>query len=158
LYNKYYQFCGLDMAEPRQKTHHILLSTDGKNIAVELFDSALWPEKSSADGHFRVRINGKWYCPGGKYTFLSLMSVGTLLARLLSGLEALEEEPPPKLQMRQRVRVHSGECVCCVPLNSESGWTATPPYRAVDGNWWIFVSTCSGTAAYPCHDVEIVKR
>jgi hypothetical protein len=146
------------MAESRQKKHHILLATDGKNIVLELFEAGLWPAQSSNDGQFRVRIDGKWYSPVGKYAFLHYAAVGALIARLLSGQEAFEEEAPPAVTKNQRVRVHYGECIRSIPLSSELGWTVAPPYRGIDGNWYVFVRTVGGTAAYPCCDVDVIKR
>ena len=147
------------MAESRQKTHHILLATGGKNTAVELFDAALWPDKSSNDGEMRARIDGKWYCPAGKYTFLPPSAVGALIASLLSGQDAPEEEAPPvALKTSQSVRVHFGECVGSIPLQSQRGFVAAPPYRGIDGRWYVFVSVFGGTQAFLCHDVEPSRR
>lgn len=147
------------MAESRQKAHHVLLSTDGKNTALELFDAALWPEKTSNDGEMRVRIDGKWYSPAGKYTFLPPLAVGELVARILSGLELFEDEAPPvALKPPQRVRVSFGECVEGLPVQSQSGHVAAPPFRAVDGRWYVHVFVFGGTRAFPCHDVEPLRR
>ena len=147
------------MAESRQKTHHILLSTDGKNITLELFDAREWPDQSSNDNEFRVRIDGKWYSPAGKYTFLPYAAVGLLFASLLSGQEPVEEETPPvTLQPRQRVRVHFGDCVRSIPSRTTQGYVAAPPYRGIDGRWHVPVSTFDGIQAFPCHDVEAVGR
>ena len=146
------------MAEQRQKTHHILLSTEGKNITLELFDAREWPDRSSNDNEFRVRIDGKWYSAAGKYTFLPYDAVGRLIASLLSGQELLVEEPAPVYGRHQRVRVHFGECVGSMPLQSQQGFVAAPPYRGVDGRWYVPVSVFGGTEVYLCHDVEPVGR
>ncbi|MDL2315480.1 hypothetical protein LJC59_00155 [Desulfovibrio sp. OttesenSCG-928-A18] len=146
------------MAEQRQKTHHILLSTDGKNITLELFDARLWPDKSSADNEFRVRIDGKWYSPAGKYTFLPYAAVGGLVSRLLSGREIFEDDPAPALRVKQRVRVHFGDCIDGIPMRCTGGFIAAPPYRGVDGRWYVAVSVFGGTETFLCHDVEAAGR
>lgn len=147
------------MAESRQKIHHILLSTDGKNTAVELFDARQWPDKSSNDGEFRVRIDGRWYSPAGKYTFLSHASLGDLIARLLSGQEVFEEQAPPvPLTVLQRVRVHYGDCVGSVPVQITRGFVAAPPHRGVDGRWYVAVCIGGSTVHFLCHDVEPIRR
>lgn len=148
------------MAEQRRKTHHILLSTGSKVTALELFDARLWPGQTSDDGEFRVRIDGCWYSPAGKYTFLTFAAVGALVARLLSGQDAFVEEarPPVSLRPGQRVSVDLGDCVGSVPLRTEGGFVAAPPYRGVDGRWYVYVRTYDGTASYPCHDVQPAGR
>lgn len=145
------------MAEQRQKTHHLLLTTGGKHTALELFDAREWPNQSSNDGECRVRIDGRWYSPAGKYTFLSPAAVGALVARLLAGQEVFAEEAPPvALKPRQRVRVHFGDCVGSMPVRTTRGFVAAPQYRGVDGRWYVAVSTFDGTQAYLRHDVEPV--
>lgn len=142
------------MAEQRKKTHSILLTTEGKNITVELFDACLWPHKTSDDGQFRVRIDGKWYTAAGKYTFLSYPAIGALLARLLAGQEVLEEEQPPVFKPRQRVSACFGECVGSIPLRREMGWVVAPPFRGVDGQWYVHVALFDGVKAIPVYDIE----
>ena len=73
------------MAEPRKKTHSILLSISGRMVSLELFDACLWPDQNTTEGLFRVRIEGKWYSPNGKYTFLSFSAVGGLVAQIMAG-------------------------------------------------------------------------
>lgn len=144
------------MADSRQKTHHILLATGGKNTTLELFDSRLWPGKSSNDGEFRVRINSKWHSPAGKYTFLSMAAVERLIGTILTGKALPEEEPVPDFYVSQPVRVHFGECVASMPLQSEMGRVAAPPYRGIDGRCYVAVTTFGGTTAHLCHDVTPV--
>lgn len=142
------------MAEQRQKIHHILLSTDGKNTALELFDAREWSKQSSNDGEVRIRINGKWHSPMGKYTFLTMDAVGGLVATLLNGVTPPEEETPPPFTVGQSVRVYFGECEQSIPLRSERGFVAAPPYMGIDGRWYVAVSIFGGTHAHLCHDVE----
>jgi hypothetical protein len=145
------------MAESRSKSHHVLLSTDGKTTTLELYDAALWPDKTSGDGMFRVRIDGRWYSAAGKYTFLTLRAVGDLIARILSGDPLFDDLLMPDIPINTRVTVHYGDCILSVPERCEGGWTVAPPFRAVDGNFYVFVSTCGGVSAYPLHDVDIVS-
>ena len=147
------------MADTRKKTHHILLTTDGKHTALELFDAREWPDQSSNDGEYRVRIDGKWYSAAGKYTFLSYAAVGHMIACLLSGRDLPREEMPPvALKPPQRVHVHYGDCISSLPVCCTGGFVAAPPYRGIDGRWYVAVSTYNGVNVYPCHDVEAVKR
>ena len=144
------------MADERQKTHHILLATGGKNITLELYDAALWPDRSSNDNEYRVRIDGKWYRPAGKYTFLSYQAVGELCAHILAGKTPFEEERAKRIKPRQCVRVHYGECFSCVPCSCERGTVVAPPFRGVDGRWRVFVSVFGGTKEFLLHDIDIV--
>ena len=147
------------MADTRPKAHHIALTIDGKTVAVELFDTREWPEQSSNDGEYRVRIDRKWYSPAGRYTFLSGSAVGDLIGRLLSGQDLPEEEQAPmEFKPSQRVRVYEGECMDSLPLHCTSGIVAAPPIRDVGGRWRIPVFTPDGTNYYPLHDVEAVGR
>ena len=142
------------MAEKRKKSHAILLTIGGKPVSVELFDALLWPEKSSTEGLFRVRIDGKWYCPAGKYSFLTLTAVGDLVAQLLSEDNPLVESARPALTMRQRVKVHYGDCVGGLPMQSRVVTVQSPPWRCVDGRWHIFVGIDGYIRSVPCSDVE----
>lgn len=149
----------LKMAEERKKTHSILLTLEGKNTLIELFDSALWSERTSSEGDMRVRIDGKWYCPMGKYTFLTTAAIGDLIARMLSGGEIFEEESAPiDLGVHSRVRVHYGECIDSMPMQTTRGFVSAPAYRAMDGKWYIPVSIYGGIKTFPCHDVEPVLK
>ena len=147
------------MAESRKKSRSISLRTESKIISVELFDAARWPDHSSEEGLFRVKIDGRWYCPAGKYTFLPYSAVGSLIARLLSGLEVFDEEQAPAFKANQRVKCHHSECIDGMPVRSEIGWTVSPPYRGIDGRWYVFVLMGEdGIQAFPVHDVELVGR
>lgn len=142
------------MAEKRKKSSSILLVLDGKTLSLELFDAALWPERSSTEGLYRVRLDGRWYAPAGKYTFLPLCAVGELVARLLSQEAPLMEEERPGLRMRQRVRVLFGDCAAGVPLQKRLAFTLSPPWRGVDGRWHVFVGLDGYVREVPCHDIE----
>ncbi len=148
------------MPTNRQKAHHLTLSTGDKNIAVELFDARQWPEQSSDEGEFRVRIDRKWYSPAGKYTFLPLADVGKLIARLLSGAEIFEAQAPPvAFKTMARVSVQFGECADSIPLESAVGFIAAPPVRDTAGRWHVPVCIPGAdTAYYPIHDVKALER
>ena len=147
------------MAESKQKTHHVLLSTDGKKTTVELFNASLWPDKSSNDGEFRIRINGKWYCAAGKFTFLPYRAVGELISTILAGGVLHESEKKlSALRVHQRVRVHYGECFSSTPCFATNGLVVAPPFRGVDGRWRVFVSAAGETRDYLLHDVDITPN
>ena len=146
------------MAEQRKKSASILLYADGKIISVELFVASLWPKHSSVDGEYRIRIDGRWYSPEGKYTFVKFAAIGELVARLLEGKEEFQEETMPEFQKNQRVRVHMGECLESLPIYTLSGYVFAPPFRGVDGRWRAYVTTPDGTQAHLCHDIEAMPR
>ena len=151
------------MAEKREKTYAVLLSPDGKKdgrkISLEVFDAALWPQKTSDEGLYRVRIDGAWYTAAGKYTFITMAALGELVAKLLAGQDLFEEEPAPELKTRQRVRVYYGEAVGGLPIHCEQGFTCAPPHRGIDGQWYVHVHTYgSGTIAVPLYDIELMGR
>ena len=126
------------MAESRQKTHSILLSVDGKNISVETFPADLWPKENTGNGLFRVRINGKWHCPVGKYSFLPLSAVGRLCARFLQGGEPAEQsECPAWIQKGMEVRLACGECEKGMPLETKLAVVKGNPEFGPDGRWWV---------------------
>lgn len=147
------------MAEQRKKSSSILLSVNGKNISLELFPAEEWPNEPSGEGLCRVRIDGKWHSPFGKYTFITKPRVGELVAGLLSGEEPVDVPcPPAGLVKGARVRAHYGECVAGVPLKSGSTWVSVPPHLGPDGRWWIWLSFYEGWALVPVDDVEILGR
>ena len=146
------------MAEQRKKSASLLLTVGSINISLELFAALLWPERSSDDGEYRVRIDGRWYSPENKYTFLKADAVGQLVARLLEGKKEFQEEARPTYPKHQRVRVHAGECVEGMPLKTLSGFICAPPFRGVDGRWRVYVLTADGTHEHLCHDVEPLRR
>lgn len=142
------------MAEQRQKSHHILLCVNGKNVTLELYSAALWPQCSSRAGEYRVRIDGRWHSPAGKYTFLTAAAVGALVASLLSGERALEEEAPPPLARHMRVRVACGECLDGLPCETRQGYVNGAPFRGSDGRWYVDVLVGAQVIRALCHDVD----
>jgi len=142
------------MAEHRQKTHSILLRTEGKNYSLELFDSREWPEENGGEGLFRVRIDDVWHCPTGKYSFLTWSAVGELVAALLDTGEGdglPPEEPAPFLPVKADVSVYLDGS-----LKNETGSVRTEPYQKRDGRWycqvWVFGR---GALEFCCNDVTL---
>lgn len=143
------------MAESRRKSHSILLSADGKTIAsLELFPADQWPEKTSIEGLYRVRVDGQWYTPNGKYSFLPMTAVAELTARLMAGDGPIISEPEPDLDRHQKVMVRKGICLETLPLEAEIGWTAAPAHLGPDGRWYVWVQLADGLEIFPAHDVE----
>ena len=95
------------MAEQRKKSSSILLNIDGKNISLELFPSEEWPNEPSGEGLFRVRIDGKWHSPFGKYTFMTMSRVGELVAGLLAG--HMQQADRPLMFLTQGFAQHGPE-------------------------------------------------
>lgn len=143
------------MAEKRQKTHSVLLRTEGKApVPLELFAARLWPDQAGAEGLFRVRIDDVWHCvtASDKYSFLSLTAVGELAARILSGAD-ISPEIAPHLPYRAKVLAHvSGE------LLPQSGSVQAPPHQEADGRWWVWVWIAGrGPTRLPCTDVKLIR-
>lgn len=145
------------MAEQRQKKHHILLCVDGKNITLELYPAALWPQCSSREDEYRVRIDGRWHSPTGKFSFLSMSAVGALVASLLAGGVPLEEETPPPLVRHLLVSVACGDCLDGMPFNSRKGYVIADPFRGADGRWYVDVLVGAQAMRALCHDVDPVE-
>lgn len=145
------------MAEQRQKKHHILLCVDGKNITLELYPAALWPQCSSREDEYRVRIDGRWHSPTGKFSFLSMPAVGALVASLLAGGVPLEEETPPPLVRHLLVSVACGECLDGLPCESRQGYVIAEPFRGADGRWYVDVLVGAQAMRALCHDVDPVE-
>lgn len=139
------------MSEQRQKTHSILLRTEGKNITLELFPSSEWPEENGGEGQFRVCINDVWHRPTGKYSFLTRSAVGELVAALLNGGELPEEEPAPYLPVKADVSVYLEDS-----FSNELGSVRAEPYQKRDGRFycqvWVFGK---GVMEFCCNDVTL---
>ncbi len=82
------------MAEKRVPSFIFLLKKQGKKSSkIELFKAAIWRDKykvrrSLDDSYkdflskqFRLRINGKWYCPLGRYSFFTKSEIKEILWR-----------------------------------------------------------------------------
>lgn len=144
------------MAEHRQKKHHILLCVDGKNITLELYEANLWPQCSSREDEYRVRVDGRWHSSVSKYTFLSLPAVGVLVAELLAGEQPREEEAPPRLYRHMLVSVACGDCMDGLPSDTHQGYVIADPFMQADGRWYVDVLAGSQVIRALHHDVEII--
>lgn len=140
------------MAEQRKKTNSILLTVESKTISMDVFDAALWPTQGGDTGFYRVRIDGKWHSPTGKYSFLTLQAVGGLVCRLLFGKEMLQRTKPPKgLNFNTRIFTF-------VDGVKENGWVLAPPYLGQDARWWVWVLLPSGKLCVLADTVIIKER
>lgn len=77
------------MSDPNDKTASILLKKEGKTDAVFLYDFAQFSGQTEDAERYRVKRNGCWHCPDGKYTALSADAVAALVRDWLRG-----KEPP----------------------------------------------------------------
>jgi hypothetical protein len=142
------------MSEQRKKSESILLRAEGKTVSLELFPAGQWPEENIGDGLFRVRINDVWHCPAGKYSFLTRGAVGELVAGLLGGESAREEEEPvPYLPWKADVRVYLED-----EPDVSRGTVHAPPHRESDGRWHVWVWVYGrGPLNVPCDDVTLLR-
>ena len=145
------------MAEPRQKSHSILLTIKGKVTLIELFEAALWPECSSAEDEFRLRIAGKWHCPLGKYSFLTFEAVGVLVASLLAG-EGVPNSPRPDMEYGDLISAGYGEVFQGVPLETVVCRVVYPPHLGIDGRWYVWVNTPDGQACVLVDDCKMLEK
>ena len=148
------------MAEQRTKTHGILLSVNSKRHVIDLYSAELWPEHSAGDDLYRVRLDGRWHCPMGKYSFLTPAAVGALVATLLTGGAAAEaEEMPEWIVPGLEIRAHYGECVQGMPVEFLRGYALDTPQLGPDGRWYVFCHIYGkGRRFLPAADVEPGRR
>ncbi|UJX42988.1 hypothetical protein K9F62_10040 [Desulfovibrio sp. JY] len=119
------------MSEKRRKSTTVLLRNQGKIIKLELFPAVAW---GGPEGCHRVRLNGRWHCPGGgKYEYFAPAGVAGLVASLLSG-EPYYPEARPNLRRGDRVRVPVGNGYY------DKTFVAGPPILGLDGRWWVAVA------------------
>jgi hypothetical protein len=148
------------MADSRAKAHTILLSVNSKKIMLELFDADLWPDQNTGENLYRVRIDGRWHSPMGKYTFLTLAAVGELTASLLAGGVPVEPEALPEwMHKGAEVRAHDGECLAGVPLQTFRGYMVDHAQLGPDGRWYALCQLYTrGKRFIPAADLEPVRR
>lgn len=148
------------MAEERTKTHTILLTVNGKKLSLELFPADAWPAQNTGENLYRVRLDGRWHCPLGKYTFLTLAAVGELIASLLAGGAPVEAEALPEwLRKGVEVRALYGECVGGLPLHTCRGYTLDHAQLGPDGRWYVLCQLHGmGRRFIPAADIEPVRR
>lgn len=140
------------MSDPNDKAASILLKKQGKTDTVSLYDFAQFSGQNEDTGCYRVKLNGCWHCPDGKYTALSADAVAALVRDWLSGKEPPAQRPEG-LDRPARVFAHwedDGEGSGCGTV-----WTKTPPHLGADGRWWIWVD---GPRLVRCDDVRKLTR
>lgn len=138
------------MSDNRAKVGSVLLKIRGKTTQIFLHDFAAFSGQSEDAGLYRVRIDGRWHCPDGKYTPLSGAAVAALVRDWLT-----DDRPAPRpegLDKPVRVFAHwetAGDDPGCGMV-----WTRTPPHLGADGRWWIWVD---GPRLVRCEDVRVLS-
>lgn len=137
-----------------------MLSVNGKKVWLELFAADAWPEQSTGENLYRVRIDGRWHCPLGKYSFLTLAAVGELAASLLAGGVPVEPEAMPEwIRKGVEVRAGFGECAYGLPLETCRGYALESPQLGPDGRWYVSCRIFGkGTRFIPASDLEPLRR
>lgn len=139
------------MSDNRAKLCSILLKKPGKTTLISLHNFASFSGQSEDAGLYRVRIDGCWYCPDGKYTALGPDAVAALVRDWLTG-DSLTPRPEG-LDKPVRVYAHwdpDGDDPGC-----GRAWTKTPPHLGIDGRWWIWID---GPRLVRCEDVRVLGR
>ena len=134
------------MSDPNKRTASVLLKIQGKTRCVYLYDFAQFTGQKEDEGKFRVKIDGSWYSPDGKYTAFSSVALAVLLTDLIGGLPP---PPPPDIQPGTRVYAHwqgDDDELCC-----GMAWTKTPPHLGIDGRWYVWLD---GNRLARCEDVR----
>ena len=141
------------MSDPRKPIVSILLKKSGKTMQINLYDFAQFSGQFDDDiGLYRVRIDGRWHSPAGKYTPFSPKAVAALLQQLIT--DAPEQPEPQGLTRSMRVFAHwepeyDGDPGC------GTAWTLTPPHLGADGRWHIWID---GPRLVRCDDVRVLTR
>lgn len=134
------------MSDPNDKSASILLKIRGKMRRVFLYDFAQFTRQNDDAGLFRVKIDGKWYSPNGKYTAFSPTALAALLVSMIGGTQP---PPPPDIRPGTRVYAHwqgDDDDLCC-----GMAWTKTPPHLGLDGRWYVWLD---GNRLARCDDVR----
>jgi len=141
------------MSDPRKPIVSILLKKSGKTTQINLYDFAEFSGQFDDDiGLYRVRINGRWHSPAGKYTPFSPKAVSHLVEQVL--LEETEKPIPKGLRRSVRVFAH------WEPEHDDdpgcgTAWTLSPPFVSVDGRWYIWID---GPRMVRCDDVRVLTQ
>jgi len=147
------------VAEKRKALQSILLNNGRKTpLKIELFCATQWPGASGARvGLLRIRVNRKWLCPSGKYTFFNAQGVAALLTALVAGVDPLEICEPPDLPRSSPVRVPTGTVLSGQPLYDKTR-TNTEPLLGIDGRWHVSVTLVGrGTFHTPVDELEMTR-
>ena len=138
------------MSEKRKKTESILLDIEGKVTSIFIYNSLLWPDTDYAPDLYRLKINGKWYAPNDRYTFLSREQIMMVVSKLFAGVTLFEAEPTPYYPKNADVRVYFED-------NIHRGTVQSPPHREIDGRWYAWVWGAFGTAKVLCDNLKLVR-
>lgn len=109
-------------------------------------------------GLYRVRLARCWLqSPEGEALFFDATRLAELIvSRALGTGMAVLPDSPPDIPRGSRVSVwfqHEDRRHC------EGVWTASPPFRAFDGQFYVWVMTITaGFIAVPVDDVTLVRR
>ena len=147
------------MTEKRSKNMSILLKNESKTATkIDLFSSTEWPDAPDARPDlYRLRINGKWFCPGDeKYTFMTLEGITAATMRILADCM---DQPHP---CQARPNIGNGTPVR-VPRRKLAGQTmfdltrcATEPIQGIDGRWYAGVILIGkGTEMMSVDNIEV---
>lgn len=139
------------MSDPCEKAASILLKIRGKTTQILLYDFTQFSRQHEDAGLYRLKINGRWHCPDGKYTAIGPDAVAELVRSWLT-----DDNPalrPEGLNKPVRVFAH------WEPDDDDPGcgraWTKTPPHLGADGRWWIWID---GPRLVRCEDVRVLGR
>ena len=126
------------MAERRKKSHSLLLRAGGKTWRLGLYPSSLWPEASGGESLYRLRINGVWHCPAGRYSFLTREAILRFAVSLLLGGEAVPPPAAPEwIVPGVDLRVHLGACVSGLPALTYRATALDYPLLGPDGRFYV---------------------
>lgn len=142
------------MSDPCEKAASILLKIRGKTTQILLYDFAQFTGQNEDAGLYRLKLNGRWHCPGGKYTAMSSGAVTEMMRDLLNGDDAQTQPRPEGLDKPVRVFAHWEPDEEDDP-GCGRAWTKTPPHLGADGRWWIWID---GPRLVRCEDVRVLGR
>lgn len=134
----------------------MLVRLKDQTILFEYHSASQWPRQSSNEHLFRLKINRNWYCPVGKYSFFTLEKILELVAQTIAGdMKIFLALPkPPTIDIKKKVKVHCGECIDGLPIETERAWAAAPPHQEPTGRWHAWVHLSSGLTKVSMDDVE----
>lgn len=83
------------MSDPCEKAASILLKIRGKTTQILLYDFAQFTGQNEDAELYRLKFNGRWHCPDGKYTAMSSRAVAEMVSDLLNDDDA-QTQPCPE--------------------------------------------------------------
>lgn len=142
------------MSDPNTKHASVLLKIQGKTVQISLYRFAQFSGQNEDTDLYRIKIDGRWHSPDGKYTALSAQAVAAMVCTMLEGNNAQTPPRPVGLDKPVRVFAHwepaEDDDVGCGRV-----WTKTPPHLGADGRWWIWID---GPRLVRCDDVRVLDR